>query len=578
MNSSLPFAITHLQYTLLPSRLHEFESPVSLVCNSLFCSLGFTKGKIETIRKDKEIDLISSHDFETVGSIVERKSGKGTSSTSNAVNITKGKDAENNEGHDKKSESEEAKEQQRGQEKTKENKVLDNNDQGMQRENTSSKSDDMGNVMLIGPIERKTNDNKVDQVQTRRIFPVNNSSLSDGEIVERLKEDAVEVLKNTEHSSNAKNNSNITTSEKPMIREKMIEDNRTIGELNTRQNQTVPSAYDALSNSKTENLPHRELSTNVSYVENVTGIGKEGDLQKQRSLGGFNTTEDKTEGVSSWSFVNSKSNKNRGASNETLAVSSTEKANSSIKTSEHDRKPEAGMSKDRLLEGKGGEESTNKFAKNANSGSSSNQIQTISTSFSNRNSSSTSKLDFEDSLNSVQSVKMQNSKNHSSFQGNNVSKLREDNSKDLDKEIFDGLQQQRESIGLEEKEKDDEAILHEVKLDQDAENYQNNSAKDSDESFFGEGVPDDENTIDEDEKATQSALEQKRKEIDVLLKKLDETRRRRRRRKVRQRSKDSKDEDGVEDFEENDTNFMKTMGRHKEERKDSENGMETGMR
>ena len=107
-------------------------------------------------------------------------------------------------------------------------------------------------------------------------------------------------------------------------------------------------------------------------------------------------------------------------------------------------------------------------------------------------------------------------------------------SKDFDRDIFARLQKERESIGKDEEQ-------DELKNDTDSAGNSENYTEDEKLSDEAEALRSDTSNdplLDEDEMITQRALEEKKKEIDQLLKKLNEQRRRKRkRRKVRLRSK-----------------------------------------
>ena len=107
-------------------------------------------------------------------------------------------------------------------------------------------------------------------------------------------------------------------------------------------------------------------------------------------------------------------------------------------------------------------------------------------------------------------------------------------SKDFDRDIFARLQKERESIG---KDEEQDELNNDTDSAVSSENYTEDE-KLSDEAEALRGDTSNDPLLDEDEMITQRALEEKKKEIDQLLKKLNEQRqRKRKRRKVRLRSK-----------------------------------------
>ena len=450
----------------------------------------------------------------------------------------------------------------------KEDKILIGNKyRGRKTENISVRSDDVNKTLSIGSNEN--DDNKVNENKENKIFPVNNSSLSDGEIVEKLKESAVEVLKNAE---SAPLSTNFSTGE-PLVKENPREMANAGKKVTTSSGQDSSSNNESLSNSGTGISANNNES--LSNTEGMTITGKDGKYQSENSLGESYTADQSID----TRYSKRNSNKSRNTSISTLKNAMVEnslsdRAKSSGKINESARKPWISEASSQMLEGKNAEESHDQFSDDAKS-----EFTGTTSTVSNRNYStrSSSIATSEESKNSTTSFKKYNSENHSSSEEHYNKDIGKDSEKDIDNEIFNKLQLQRESIGHEENENQDEGALSEVKS---VKSLGKNKEEESSEDSFGkENIPDDEFSIDEDERATQNALEQKRREIDVLLKKLDETRRRRKRRKVRQGSKNFGNDDAVEDFEENenDANFRRKKERKNAENKD-ENGMETGMK
>ena len=487
-----------------------------------------------------------------MGSVVERKSSKkeknlplvNLKNQNNIDSVVKGV-------KDSKNEKEEGTNELESRSEHKEDKmVIARKYRGRKIENTSARSDNVNKILSVRPNEN--DDNKFNEDKERKIFPVNNSSLSDGEIVEKLKESAVEVLRNAE---NVPQSTNFSTGE-PLVKENPGEMDNAGKKFTTSSGQDSSSNNESLSNSGTGISAHNNAS--ISSINNTAITGKEGKNQSEDSIGESYTTDQSvalrynmrnSSKVGSTSIVT--------LNNAVLGNSWNERANSSEKVIDGRTKPWASEVSSQMLEGKNAKESHDQFSDDATS-EFTGATNTVSNTINHSNSTA--------------SFKKQSSENHSSFEEHYDKDIRKDSEKDVDNEIFDKLQQQRESIGQDENGKQDEDVVSEVKSV-----GKNKEEETSDDSFAKENVPDDEFSIDEDERATQNALEQKRREIDVLLKKLDETRRRRKRRKVRQGLKSFGNDDAAEDFEENDASFRRKKERKSAENKD-ENGMETGMK
>ena len=532
---------------------------------------------METVRKDKEIDFISSQDFETVGSVVERKYAKKGNKTSDSVNSMNEKDSEK---HDKKVEIKEAKNKKENKTthqitESEDKKENEQGNKGTKKENSSSKPDDLRNLMSIGSYQRTKEDDKINGETARKVFPINNSSLSDGDIVEKLKENAVEVLTNTETFVSPKNFSSLTSSGKPLIKEMSSKKNETKGELKALSGQVASSNYKGVNKlQRSQTGFHAHNATNKN---SITSFEKIDNVQMHESHEWPQAKEVKIENSFSLNYKKEKSYKHRDASNKTLASASNKGVKKSGGKAEINKKPWAKDSSSHFIEGQSATRQKENFGDGAISEF---NITAMKSSHSDKGKASHSNVIPESAKNSTKSGKKPNNESQNTSEEHRVSITRKDGEKDLDKETFDGLQQQRESIGQGENDNDDETMLNELKSGHDLENYSDDQKETSEYNFTGENVPDDEITIDEDERVTQTALEEKRREIDFLLKKLDETRRRRRRRKVRQRSKDSREEEAIENFSEsdNENNVGRKTDEHNRERKEMENGMETGMK
>ena len=649
---------------------------------------GLKKSKIETIRKDKEIDFISSREFETVGSVVERKSER--KSTKGAGNTSKGGNrTEENREKEKENHKIEVKSEEEKYEEDK-NKVKEDSEKGKVKGTISdSKPTPASNLMSVGSYEKITNDKEISAIKEEKtalptdlkeskenlkksgtVSPVNNSSFSDGEIVEKLKQNALEVLKNTENIESIALPQSIKSFAgmgQALVRENVGGKNETVEGSKSKTRETVSSVNDNFDNDKRKTDLRVFNSSKSSNFESLNTSRKDKGSDKNKSVKGELAANNETKSSFTSENVREKSNESRNEtlSNKYKSASDKKTEQSSEKTLSADNsetwmlvgksantKDESAISKSRSTENidesvtyKGeSANTTNKSAENKDESTNNKHESTNSKgeiannksenanykseTANNKDQSATSKSKSTDAKGesaytqepkdnksnatlasyqnansefqnkSAKAVSMsrsnlkqnetildkknstlgsQTNDSHSSNERLFLDKNRKEGESDPDKEILKGLQQQRESIEKEGKE-DDDALYDEFKSSDDNENYASDHKEVLDEDYAANSPPDDESAIDEDERVTQNALEQKKREIDVLLKKLDETRKRRRRRKVLQRTKEFKDESAMEDFGENGNggSLTKNKNRSKKEDIDIENGMETG--
>lgn len=554
---------------------------------------GIKKDKTETVRKDKEIDFITSREFETVGSIVERKSEK--YSKKKEKSSDKSKAVDNNDENDSKEEERKKKVHEEGNEEneerakeseTRSDEHRTNDEKGMQKENVSEKPENVSisktNEYMKGNEEERTGEaverkpaskHVMTEATGSEVYPVNNSSLSDGDIVEKLKENALEVLKktkNVESLLNTKSDKNDAGIGEPIVRENSEKKIREKMEAMTDKN--INNSNSPKENEQSHhdsNASHSEASKTKDYMKNTQKVvennenampismdkshdvanNKAGQTNKSLDKGNMSIVE-RSDGQTTEGQMTEVKNK---ASSDKLNGQKGSIKETSVSTSSY-QYPHKNSSIAEDNEKAGKDESKNKNLK------SDHNMQQMDGEKGNETTSRSEGSDVKDSSKEL--------RKNSTADDDGKAK------KDIDNEVFMELQNERDSIG---KEKDfddnDDGLFKDSKPGDDAKSYSYESKLAED----AEHLPDDESTIDEDERVTQNALEQKKREIDILLKKLDEKRRRRRKRKVRQKSTLSDEDQSKEDFEENEM-FEKSLqaGKGNEEKK-IENGMEAGI-
>ena len=525
------------------------------------------------MRKDKEIDFISSREFETVGSVIERpakkkslksvpgsgelnltKLNKERNETASASSTIHGEDAkglvsQGNKGNWRIKEEEDTQKNT-----TTEGGVFTKSQTGsgnfMYEGSYQTAREDVNTTKTVTDDHKVTN-NETQNVQSTplQVMAVNNSSLSDGDIVEKLKESAVEVLKKNDsgkpswdQASNAPLQSFAWTGE-PVLRENaqgrsewkgkvlgsneklnvkyagsgngylMEEGQRNYGNLSAGQlkdekhvnetslaenNNLRPNAVSSKDNTENFSIKGRKLpltgftghSENriKSAFDDHNAVGKVEQPEIQMNEGQMVTTLQQRD----------------SPLNHTIPEM-TSTSNATVQKSNNESRPEVGLHEHSDLK-----ENT-----------SSND-----TTVANKNE----KLEFH---------------------GSDNAKSDEDD----DKKVFDDIEKQRQSIGEDEEgynssrymEEDQKEATSTKKEDGNKESY----SPEGDEKSLNTEPWEDDFSLEEDELATQRALDEKRKEIDILLKKLDETRKRRRKRKVLHRIKGFDDitSDDDKDFE-----------------------------
>ena len=525
------------------------------------------------MRKDKEIDFISSREFETVGSIIERpakkkslksvpgsgelnltKLNKERNETASASSTTYGEDAKGLVSQGNKGNWQIKEEEDTQKNTTTEGGVFTKSQTGsgnfMYEGSYLTAREDVKTTKTVTDDHKVTN-NETQNVQSTplQVMAVNNSSLSDGDIVEKLKESAVEVLKKNDsgkpswdQASNAPLQSFAWTGE-PVLRENaqgrsewkgkvlgsneklnvkyagsgngylMEEGQRNYGNLSAGQlkdekhvnetslaenNNLRPNAVSSKDNTENFSIKGRKLpltgftghSENriKSAFDDHNAVGKVEQPEIQMNEGQMVTTLQQRD----------------SPLNHTIPEM-TSTSNATVQRSNNESRPEVGLHEHSDLK-----ENT-----------SSND-----TTVANKNE----KLEFH---------------------GSDNAKSDEDD----DKKVFDDIEKQRQSIGEDEEgynssrymEEDQKEATSTKKEDGNKESY----SPEGDEKSLNTEPWEDDFSLEEDELATQRALDEKRKEIDILLKKLDETRKRRRKRKVLHRIKGFDDitSDDDKDFE-----------------------------
>lgn len=470
---------------------------------------------------------------------------EGTDEKSNKE-LNDGKEGESREGYSKK-------------EKPESGKKMNENDEMLMGSYEKMKNDEENEsdmVKLGSELMHASNETEALKAATP-IKPVNNSTMSDGDIVEKLKESALEKLKSAKKAESTENLKSFADIDEPSKKDDSFDKNSTLMEekINTaKSNATTSEKYNE---NRSNTNSSSWLSDKLNGKEKSTtgkGFLKSGPtLERNATLANLTEAEKQ---------VKSKATSNDGMKkvpNKKIAASSGAKE-SGVERSKG-QMSEGQMAKEGKAANRHGQQAGNK----QKSAKAENASQNISRKVDQRNETA-----HENITSQFESEKGFDERTHE----NETKGYEDKEKKDMDKEIFMELQHERESIGQVKKGNDD-TVSNNSNTDTSSYSYGNKTT--SDDGLASESLPDDESTIDEDEKATKDALELKRHEIDILLKKLDEKRQKRRRRKVRKNAKTSKD--ASENFDENETsiNLNKRKNGDIDDDMNFDNGMESGM-
>ncbi|XP_065055199.1 uncharacterized protein LOC135683775 isoform X1 [Rhopilema esculentum] len=530
---------------------------------------GAKRSRVETVRKDKEIDFISSREFETVGSVVERPAKKKSLKSvpgSGELNQTK----LNNERNETSSASSTPQEDDAKDLVSQWNtgNWRDKEEEDTQKNTTTeggmfNKSQTWsGNFMYEGSYQTAredvkttktvTDDNKVTNNETQnvqskpsRVMAVNNSSLSDGDIVEKLKESAVEMLKKNDsgkasldQASNAPLQSFAWTGD-PVLRENaqgssewkgktlgsneklnvkyagsgngylMEEGQRNYGNVSAGQfkedkhvNKTILAENNNLRPnpvSSKENTENFSIKGKKLPLTGFTGHAKNGIKSAFDDHNALGKAEQPEIQMNEGQMVTTLQQRD-SALNHTIPEM-TSKSNATVQKSNNESRPEVGLQE---------------------------------------------QADLKENTSSNDTT-VANKDEHLEFHGSDNAKSDEDD----DKKVFDDIEKQRQSIGEDDEGFNSSSYMEEDQKEATSTKKGDGNSPEGDEKPLKTEPWEDDYSLEEDELATQRALDEKRKEIDILLKKLDETRKRRKKRKVLHRIKgfDDVTSDDDKDFE-----------------------------